>query len=65
MEYFPNSLDREITRGGAMAPAHSIDIAAQICDALFYAHSRDIVHRDIKPHNLLLDAQGVPRAVPW
>ncbi len=65
MEYFPNSLDKEIARSGAMSPARSIDIAAQICDALFYAHSRDIVHRDIKPHNILLDAEGVPRVTDF
>ena len=61
MEYFPNSLDKEIARSGAMSPARSIEIAAKICDALFYAHSRNLVHRDIKPHNILLDAEGVPR----
>ena len=65
MEYFPNSLDREIARSGTLPPARSIEIAAQICDALFYAHSRDLVHRDIKPHNILLDAQGGPRVTDF
>jgi serine/threonine-protein kinase len=33
-------------------------ITRQVADALAYAHSRDIVHRDIKPDNILLDQSG-------
>ena len=35
-------------------------IGAKLLDALSYAYSRDIIHRDIKPGNILLDKEGIP-----
>jgi tRNA A-37 threonylcarbamoyl transferase component Bud32 len=41
--------------------AWALEVAARIADALDYAHGRGILHRDIKPGNILLEADGTPR----
>src|SRR5215470_8044853 len=46
------------TRGGRLSVRESLAIIAQVADGLGYAHSLGIVHRDIKPGNLMITASG-------
>lgn len=41
-----------------LAPREALDITLQIADALSHAHGRNVVHRDVKPSNILLDSIG-------
>ncbi|MCL6449818.1 MAG: PASTA domain-containing protein [Acetobacteraceae bacterium] len=55
MEYVPGQTLKElIRRRGRLDVALAVDIASQICDALRHAHGQGVIHRDIKPHNILL-----------
>jgi serine/threonine protein kinase/CHASE2 domain-containing sensor protein len=51
------SLDRRIARG-PLEKAEVVRIAAQVCEALGEAHRHRIIHRDIKPHNIMLTPTG-------
>ena len=59
MEYLPGgTLKDRILRRGAL-PAHTAAaVALQMAEALRAAHERDVIHRDIKPHNILVTGSG-------
>ena len=59
-EYVGGRTLREAMRAGELRNGRAVEAAAQILDGLAHAHGRGIVHRDVKPSNvLLLDEEGV------
>ena len=59
MEYLPGrSLKAVVREHGPLLPGDAIDIVVQILLATRFAHRRGIIHRDIKPHNVILDEEG-------
>lgn len=59
MEYVDGpDLKAYLRRVGRLEPADAERIALQVCDALEYAHRQGIIHRDVKPQNILLAPDG-------
>lgn len=54
-------LSHRVKRDGPLRVSEAIDVIRQTAEGLGYAHEKGIVHRDIKPGNLLLDREGVVR----
>ena len=52
----------ELNRDGTLSDREIGEIGADLCEALGHAHSRAVVHRDIKPQNVLVTEEGEPRA---
>jgi len=52
------SLDERVAAEGRIAADESVGIMTQLCEALQVAHESGIVHRDIKPGNIMVDKSG-------
>jgi hypothetical protein len=50
----------QLTQDAHLSYERSAELVAYVADALHHAHCRGLVHRDVKPANILLDAQGNP-----
>ncbi|SMG48323.1 Stk1 family PASTA domain-containing Ser/Thr kinase [Agreia pratensis] len=58
MEYVEGRLLKDIIKEGPVAPAEAIRITEGILTALEYSHRAGVVHRDIKPGNIMLTTSG-------
>ncbi|HEY8691202.1 MAG TPA: protein kinase, partial [Chloroflexota bacterium] len=62
MEYIKGrTLKETLDAGGPMSADRAVAIMLPILDALGYAHRQGLIHRDVKPHNILLTTDGTPR----
>ncbi len=53
------SVGQWVESQGAMPTAAALEVARQVCVGVEFAHASGVIHRDIKPHNVLVDARGV------
>jgi serine/threonine-protein kinase len=62
MEFVPGGdFEDLIDRNGPIPETMLLRIGADVASGLTHAHERGIIHRDIKPHNILLDERGSPK----
>lgn len=52
------TLQQMLTAGRSFTPAEAIDIGVELCRAVDAVHAAGLLHRDIKPHNVMVEATG-------
>ncbi|MES2318306.1 MAG: protein kinase [Pseudomonadota bacterium] len=65
MEYVEGSTLRQLAQGQPMPEAHVLDIVRQVASAMEEAHASKLIHGDLKPSNLMLDATGAVRILDF
>jgi serine/threonine protein kinase/Tfp pilus assembly protein PilF len=66
MEFVPgDNLKSLIRRMGRLSPGQAITITRQVCDGLAEAHKLGVVHRDLKPQNIMIDQDGNVRIMDF
>lgn len=66
MEYVTgDTLESAISRDGQIDLARTLDYTCQICNALDHAHEQGVIHRDLRPGNVLVTANGVVKVADF
>ena len=66
MEYIPNARTIiEYADSKRLDTRERLELFAQICDAVHYGHQKGVIHRDLKPGNILVDSAGQPKIIDF
>ena len=66
LEYIEGEgLDRLIRRERFLQPARALEIGLDVCSAIAFAHGHQILHRDLRPANILLNRDGVAKVTDF
>ena len=60
-ELLPGGSLQERLRRGPLSPSEVVGLGLALADALAHAHAQGVIHRDLKPDNVLFDAEGTPK----
>jgi tRNA A-37 threonylcarbamoyl transferase component Bud32 len=64
-EFIEGNTLEEMLRQGAVDPRRAAQLIAEMADALQYAHDHGVIHRDVKPSNILIDNEGQPHVADF
>ncbi|MGH9556776.1 MAG: protein kinase domain-containing protein, partial [Terriglobales bacterium] len=65
MEYVEGETLQRLLRQRRSSPREILDVARQICAGLDYAHSHGVIHRDVKPANIIITPDGIAKIMDF
>ncbi|MEO6223416.1 MAG: protein kinase [Vicinamibacterales bacterium] len=65
MQYVEGETLAARLRRGRLEPAEALAIAGRVAEALMAAHSRGVIHRDLKPQNIIITPGGLPKLLDF
>ena len=65
MEYLPGVVITDYCDAHRLAARQRLDLFLQVCEAVQHAHQKGVIHRDLKPGNILVDEQGRPKILDF
>src|SRR6476646_8096301 len=66
MEFVPGeTLESIIARDGALDVAVALDYTCQVCNAVEYAHKQGVLHRDLRPSNVIVTGNGMAKVADF
>src|ERR1051325_11376910 len=65
MEFVDGAPVTDFAREAGLGVREKLEIVARVCDAVQHAHQRRVIHRDLKPGNILVTAEGQPKILDF
>jgi non-specific serine/threonine protein kinase/serine/threonine-protein kinase len=65
MEFIVGQTLKDYAAKKKLSPRQRLDVVARICDGVQHAHDRGLIHRDLKPGNIVVDPSGQPKILDF
>ncbi|MBX3395077.1 MAG: protein kinase [Phycisphaerae bacterium] len=65
MDYVPGVRLEQFVRDRKLSLREAMELFIRVCDAVNYAHQRGVIHRDLKPWNIVVDSEGNPKILDF